>query len=355
MVSVTMASIPFAVSILLAFFQSASSFDIEGPWDINTPVHETLTLSSLMHSTFGVDSSYTVDGAPLDIKEFFRGDMWNDDPECQMFDEKDDDNWNFSSGTVWLSKFLAGQLGDYDEGNLIGRSHFWDLQFFHSMGAALGEQPDDTRAKIMLWLEVAYKISIEEGINGTDAIGSVPVTSVVNETTSYRLADFFTATSTPRSTDSLDTLFTCSTQYQGVDIRRRAIGSCLHIVQDSFAKGHTRRELLNPEDLVAGSNRTEFVTGKYAELGAVENFHSYVDQGSAHADADHWDAGWPAMDPAEPTSFDRLWGARMAQEKGVQLLDFWQAGTAWGGGVEDWLLDEVFSLSPDATPSDNTV
>ncbi|KAK7755760.1 hypothetical protein SLS62_002373 [Diatrype stigma] len=313
-----------------------------------------------MHSTFGASKAYTVDDAPPDIKEFFRGDMWNDDPECQMFDDEEDDNWNFSSGTVWLSKFTAAQYGDFDEGNLIGRSHFWDLQFLHAMGAALGEQPDDTRAKIMLWLEVAYKLSVGGGgIDGADAIGDVPVTSVVNETTSYQLSDFFTATSSPRSTDSLSSLFACSTRYRHVDVQRRAIGSCLHLVQDSFARGHTRRVLLNPEDLVpsvsGNGTITEFAPGKYAVLGAVENFHSYVDQGSAHADADHWDSDWPDMDAAEPSSFDRLWGARVAQEKGVRLLDFWQAGTAWEDGVADWLLGEVFNLSPNATSSDNTV
>ncbi len=346
----------FVPLTVLVFLQGANSFDIEGPFNINTPVHESLTLSSLIHSPFGASENFTVDGAPLDIKEFFRGDIWNDDPECAMFDDDHDNNWNFGLGAVWLSKFTAAKYGKFDEDNLIGRSHFWDLQFLHSMAAALGEQPDDTRAKIMLWLEVAYKLSIGEGVDGADAIDSVPVTSVVNGTKSWRLGDFFTATSTPRGADSLSALFTCSTQYQYVDIRRRAIGSCLHIVQDSFAKGHTRRTLLNPEDLVSGDGSgTEFAAGKHAVLGAVENFHSYVDQGSAHAEADHWDSQWPAMEPAEPSSFDRLWGARMGQEKGARLLDFWHAGTAWENGVADWLLNEVFNLSPDATPSDNTV
>ena len=335
---------------LFALPWSATGFEIEGPFDINTPVHETLTLSALMHSTFGASKDLTVDDAPADLREFFRGDMWNDDPECQLFDDKDDDNWDFSSGFTWYRKFLAAEHGDFDEENLIGRSHFWDLQFLHAMGAELGEQPDDTLNKIMLWLEVAYKLSIgEDGLGPDDVIGSVPITSG-----EYSLSHFFTDTSTPTASDNLFELFACSTEFEGVDVRRRALGTCMHIVQDSYAKGHTRRELLNPEDLVS-ANGTEFIDGKYAKLGAIENFHSYVDQGSAHADHDHWDSDWPDMDPAEPSSFNLLWGARIGQEKGVGLLDFWNAGTKWDEGVKEWLINEVFNLSPNATPSDNTV
>ena len=97
---------------VLAISQGVAGFDIEGPFDINTPVHETLTLSALMHSAFGAPKDLTVDDAPLDLKEFFRGDMWNDDPECQLFDDKDDDNvapsgllvrYGFSVGLFRLS------------------------------------------------------------------------------------------------------------------------------------------------------------------------------------------------------------------------------------------------------------
>ena len=335
---------------VLAVSQGVAGFDIEGPFDINTPVHETLTLSALMHSAFGAPKDLTVDDAPLDLKEFFRGDMWNDDPECQLFDDKDDDNWDFSSGFTWYRKFLAAEHGDPDVENLIGRSHFWDLQFLHSMGADIGEMPHDTRDKIMLWLEVAYKLSIGEGgLGEDDAISSVPITSG-----DYSLSGFFNSTTKPTGSDNLFKLFACSTEFADVDLRRRAIGTCLHVVQDSYAKGHTRRELLNPEDRVS-DNSTEFAEGTYAKLGAIENFHSYKDQGSAHADLDHWDSDFPDMNPAEPSSFNSLWGARMGQEKGAKLLDFWDAGIKWDEGVKEWLLQEVFNLSPKATPSDNTV
>src|SRR6186713_1945011 len=143
------------------------AFDIEGPFNINTPVHESLTLSSLMYSTFAAPTTTTVDDAPLDIKEFFRGDIWNDDPECQLFSDEDDDNWDFSTGITWYYKFSSAKNGAYDEDNLIGRSHFWDLQFLHSMGSYLGEPPLETRAKIMLWLEIAYRLSTSQGLSGS--------------------------------------------------------------------------------------------------------------------------------------------------------------------------------------------
>ena len=334
--------------------EKIARFEIEGPWNMNTPVHETLTLSSLMSSKFTTTSTWSVDNAPLNIKEFFRGDIWNDDPMCELFDDKANDNWDFSSGITWYQKFSSAENGAYDETNLIGRSHYWDLQFLHSMGSSIGESPNETRAKIMLWLEVFYKLSIGQGITGSTLISNVAISSAVNASTSYTLGSFFTSTSFPTRTSSLATLLTCDTIYTGVLIQRRAIGACMHMLQDSFAKGHTRRTLLNPGDLKPGET-VEFQDGKYAQLGGVENFHSYKGQGSAHGDADHWSIWWPSMNPANAASFNLLWGARVAQQKGTTLLNYWNTGTTWENGVRDWFLTQVYNFEANITPSDNSV
>lgn len=36
--------------------------------------------------------------------------------------------------------------------------------------------------------------------------------------------------------------------YFAVNVQYRALGSLLHMIQDSYAKGHCHRELLNPDD-----------------------------------------------------------------------------------------------------------
>jgi hypothetical protein len=49
---------------------------------------------------------------------------------------------------------------------LAGRSHYFDLSsFFHAMAERKGEQPQDTLAKIMLWAEVMYRLSIGEEVS----------------------------------------------------------------------------------------------------------------------------------------------------------------------------------------------
>lgn len=317
-------------------------FEIRGPWNLNTPVHETIMLSSLVGAKTGVEAT-AIDSAKPEVKEIFRGGFWNDDPMCQLFDDKPDTNWKFSTGFMWTKLFSTAKMwvqGKIDFKNLIGRSHFADLQFLHAMGSEVGEKPSVTHQKIMLWAEVLYKVSIGT-LDGKSIISNAPIKA------------YFTAQSFPSSSSTLFDLFTCSSKFKDADVKRRALGSAFHMLQDSYAKGHTKRTLLNPKDLKPGS-QTEFVEGKYAKLGAIENFHCYKGQAKTHAELDHWGVKGKQMDPSKPSSFDPLWGATMAQMQGVKLAAFWKSKTPWDGGVKAF-FEDVFTLSPKATDSDNTV
>src|SRR5947207_11664404 len=119
-------------------------------------------------------------------------------------------------------------------------SHFWDLQFWHSMANNVGEDPHDTLGKIILWLEIMYKLATGQGVSASDKLADIPISSPVN-TTLYKLSMFFNADSQPQGSATLNTLLTANTPFTGLNIKRRALGSILHTIQDSYARGHTKR------------------------------------------------------------------------------------------------------------------
>ncbi|MGW0594654.1 papain-like cysteine protease family protein [Streptosporangium sp. NPDC002607] len=331
---------------------------IEGPFNKNEPVHETVTLAALLGSTVPVPSRPRP-GPDQAVNEFLRGVLWNDDPAVLLFDEDRTDNWKFSTGASWLFAFtLAGKAVVNNVTNLTGRSHYFDLQFLHAMAETVGERPEDTLAKIMLWAEVMYRLSIGEGVTGADRLDAVPIASHVTaaDGTAYSttLADFFTAASLPRGSDTLQTLLTHDTACTSLDLPRRAIGSLLHLLQDSYARGHVRRVLLNPGDLLPGKT-DEFTPGTYGRFGDVENFHCY--RGQDHKLHEKYDTPTATVRVTDPSSFNSLLGARDAIKASTSLLEMWHAATPWAAadGPKHLLEGTVFKIAATATPSDTTI
>lgn len=206
------------------------------------PVHENITLAALLAANVipaEIDSNVTYDsvigglsinvGKP-DVWEFLRGVIWNDDPACALFNDQADNNGSFGFGADWGLQY-GEALGP---GNIIHRSHYGDLQFLHAMGAHVGEDPAVTKGKLMRWLETMYRLSVGDEVSAGDAINK-------------RLGEFFDDNTTPRGSETLRSLIMGTTpSYRNVKIDRRALGICMHIIQDSYALGHTRRKLLNP-------------------------------------------------------------------------------------------------------------
>lgn len=326
----------------------AEGFKIQGPWNIGNPVHETMTLAALMASNFNLTKT-SVLGQDQAINEFIRGVIWNDDPATLLFDERKNDNWNFSSGLLWWFNYSISSMS---EGNITKRSHKGDLQFFHAMGSTKGEAPDDTLAKIKLWAEIMYKLAIGQGFHGSDKLSSVPIVTSSNSA-SYNLSFVISPFSNTSQTKTLNYLLTRNTEYTKVDISRRALGSLLHMIQDSYARGHCKRTLLNPGDLKQGTSTFEFQPGKHGSWGAVENFHTYVGQPSSHGTFD--DFSEKKMHPNDLSSFDPLLGARDAIDRCVKMINFWVAKTPYEQGPKDLIEKDIFVISPSATASDNTV
>lgn len=210
---------------------------------IHQPIHESLTLAALI-AVGAVPKGTTVENANNSDWEYVRGSVWNDDPALLLFSDSSSSNHTYSWGADWLSNYHAaasewqnGATGDLR--NATGRSHYGDLQFLHCMACKLNETPEDTKSKLMVWLEVMYKLATgEDGITADTKVSAT------------KLIQFCPPVSLPPSFKPLRYLLAKESPFQGLDIGRRAIGSMFHIIQDSYAIGHTKRMLLNPQDQI---------------------------------------------------------------------------------------------------------
>jgi hypothetical protein len=319
-----------------------------------------------MHDNLPIPAGVTV-GSDQEANEYLRGVVWNDDPAVLLFDEDVENNWNYSTGVSWLWAFERASIFSSTRPvtNITGRSHFFDLQFLHAMSTKEGEQPQDTLAKIMLWAEVMYRLATDDGVAPSDTLSGIHIASSVSDgagkTYSYELSDFFDATTRPSGSDTIRYLLTLDTACRFLNIGRRAIGSLMHTVQDSYAHGHVRRTLTNPEDLLTDVNdplfEYLFKAGKYGKWGAVENFHCYRNQEEKkHSKYDQ------PLDGTKPkatdlSTFNSLLGGRDAIDACIKVLNMWQSKTAWdaNGGPKELLEGTIFKLSPEAKPSDTSV
>ncbi|KAK7211149.1 hypothetical protein V2G26_018327 [Clonostachys chloroleuca] len=308
----------------------------------STPIHECIGIAAFINSNF--EPPFAKGTIPNNLSadqwEFFRGVIWPDDPRCLLFNDRQHNNRDYGKGLEWLEEFKFGEPW-----TMTRRSHFGDLQFLHSMGSAVGEKPEVTREKLLMWMGVMYRLSLgQDDVSENDSV------------TKHLPESLF-----PRSewtSVSLRTLLVASTpSYRLTDIRRRALGVCLHIIQDSYAVSHTKRHLRNPEDLLSrdGNGYMHFQPGTHGDWGDVLCFHTYVGQSEwRHKHYDSMPQGYGEPSPRDLSTFDPIIGARSAIEGCRILIDFFVDNTPWRK-VKAELEGSVFKLHPDAFPSDSDV
>jgi hypothetical protein len=352
--------------------EETEGFKIGGPWQFEhtVPVHETMVLAALLEAKYDLpkDAQVPWDQVPgtensdKSVNEFFRGVTWNDDPACLLFKDNakayQTENFVYSTGIAWGTKFKLGGQSPKDNLNITGRSHFGDLQFVHAMAAADKEDPEETLAKIMLWAEFTYKVAIDSSKMASVPFEDISFTSEVrnNKSKKYSLADFFTLRTDPNPLMTVTDLFKRNSLYKDIMVDRRALGSLLHMIQDSYAKGHTKRELLNPEDLKAPTSMgLWFNHDNWGKFGKIITFHTYEGQGSEHGEWDYF--GTIGMTPKNIASFNRAIGARDAIAHSIEIVKFWMNKTPWDAkdGPKDYLLKNVFALHKNVTLADGLV
>ncbi|CAN9133642.1 unnamed protein product [Alternaria alternata] len=255
------------------------------------PVHETMTIAALIASKFPISEGTTYKNAPKEIKEFVRGCVWNDDPECLLFDEDAHDNYKLSSGIEWGKEYKSA------EGGLLGGF------FLHAMAAQEKEEPQETKSKIMMWLEIMYKLSVgDQGIHENTRLDQIDVSS----SSQYQLRRFFKEDTSPNGTETLLPL--------------------------------------------------KMKPGVADRWGKIENFHTYRGQSSDHGHYDHSDVQveeWGNLGDLD--KFNGMIGVRGGIDACITLANYWHDRVAWENGVQTWLKDTVFALAEDVTRANREV
>lgn len=248
---------------------------------VGQSVHEEITNRSL-----GCEGTSAICADPDDEPDnayFIAGARWNDDPPF-IFGQGQGGYAGCRPGQTvrlvtqplcWYNVFraaekeaAAGKVFDGRNATLLVRSHFGDMQFLHSMASADGETPQHTQRRILAWAEFTWAVALGEmpmdqtlhtsGVDGFDEVFAY--------NREWRVQDLF-ALGNPQ-------------MRQPDRLSRVALGSLMHLVQDSFAAGHVERQEPTPGRTCPGNPQ-------HPQPGAVMEFHAYGGQNHAsHKDSD---------------------------------------------------------------------
>ena len=228
------------------------------------PVHEHMTLLALdchpnPEGCIGSDIDVNRIRTKRNTAPLLDGVEWNDDPGRMLLT-------NLKTAIQWVYWMddakkkakceLKSNTGSCilinEEYDLLYRTHYGDLQFLHAMAAQTGEHPTITLQKMIDWAEFTYKVSTGE-IKANDKLEELESNGKSN--VNYYIK---------RGSWSVGYLFTKKENYLDRNVKLLALGSLLHMIQDSFSDAHVERiNSCNP----LNHNKT-----------AVLKFHDYSNQ-----------------------------------------------------------------------------
>ena len=235
-----------------------------------SPVHEEIT-----HRIWGCEANTTDSKACLTPSPYGKyappavlfGVQWNDNPPFALTATRTDycpvntairlPNYAKCWVTLYRDASKRAQKEHFDRRSnvaLIYRVHFGDMQFLHSMASWDGEKMADTKARILMWMELAYKTATGE-IAPELPVSGVPVTGIPT-----LLGKGY----------SVQNLLTRGIDEERYGTGQVALGSFMHVIQDSFAKFHVGR------DAPTGENCPAYP--KVKKAGRVLVFYSYIRQ-----------------------------------------------------------------------------
>lgn len=289
-----------------------------------SPVHEAIT-----HTAFGCSDSDPIrctnaDRAPPSI---IWGVRWNDDPPFKMKPGRAHCTYEqtiraHTQPRCWYQLFKDGEARAL-RGERLGpgyallyRTHFGDLQFIHAMASEDSEPPQVTRANILLWAEFAWTIA------------TVPdkYYKYIRDLGIGRIGEYFPGEITASNLLSLG-----NPDFQTDRIDAVALGTILHMVQDSFSAAHVARNL--PTGAPCPSQ-------PYRAPGLITQFHNYVHQDQRlHDEEDRLDALRIQVHEENVT----------AVSVSRDLVELWKQGRRWP--VVRPYFECIFALSPSAAPA----
>lgn len=257
---------------------------------IKNPVHEAITLNALdCTAPVGAESSCLTTEEVRKNQVLLYGVRWPDDPpfalnrssppriaDCDprvtLRSTAQPKCWKglFSDADKTAKQRMAKNPGEpaFGPGDyLLYRSHFGDLQFFHSMATYEGEQAADTQIRMKMWAQFLWGIG-SKGIPADRFIRTLGV---------EQLGTYFPGDITATN------LFATGIVEVRKELDKVAMGALLHMIQDSFSQAHAGR---NPETGAACDAFPNFT-----QPGTISQFYSYAGQvGSLHDHEDTFDA-----------------------------------------------------------------
>ncbi|MDR9863363.1 MULTISPECIES: hypothetical protein [Pseudomonas] len=237
-----------------------------------------------------------------------RGVWWNDDPNQSLY--------RISAltwvGHMWDAKRRANNSAYTIDSRykMHYRSHYGDMQFLHSMASADGEKAVDTKQKILMWAEFAYRMATNE-LKPATHFKAVKIENLnryfarqADWQLSYIMQPKYHLEDTPN------------------DFADHALGSLLHMVEDSYSAAHIERD---------------YAATKACPTGHIKRFLAYTHQDSAkHGAADTW-AAYKSSGQAE-----------MPVDVSAQLIWFARRKADWAKEVAPY-LDKVVYCTEEAT------
>lgn len=286
---------------------------------IKSPVHEAITLNALgCNASAGSEKNCITVDAVREHQVILYGVRWPDDPPFPLNRASPPRITGCDPRTTlrstaqpkcWQGLFADAEktarqrmtanpsepafgTGDY----LLYRSHFGDLQFFHSMAANDGELAAVTQRRMKMWAEFLWGI----------ANGSVPKDQFIRELDEEGMGRYF-----PGDMTAINLLATGIVEVRK-DLDKVAIGALLHMVQDSFSHAHAGRL---PETGAMCGDMTRF-----ARPGKISQFYSYSGQvGSLHDHEDTFNALGQQTLQVSPNVVD----------VSRAFLSLWKEGAPW--------------------------
>lgn len=258
------------------------------------------------------------------------GVRWNDDPPFRMRPSRAACKYEqtIRSNTqpaCWYALFkdaehraAAGdQFGPGDA--LLYRSHFGDLQFLHSMASVDGEPAIVTRANVLLWAEFMWGIATQ----------SLPQNKFPRELGVVGIEKYFPGDQTAAV---LLALGNPQIQPRKDRVAEAALGSLLHMVQDSLSTAHVERAEATGVDCAGMPSARQ--------PGAIIRFQNYTGQDAAKHDV---------QDAADALSRNILESQPSVVEVSKTIVDLWRAKVNWAAAQAYFSC--VFSLHDNVQPA----
>uniref|UniRef100_UPI003F495D67 hypothetical protein n=1 Tax=Cupriavidus yeoncheonensis TaxID=1462994 RepID=UPI003F495D67 len=288
------------------------------------PVHEEITLASLNCSA-AKDCQTGLESEGIMVDAIMDGIRWNDNPTFEITMGPGCRNQKIKLGKnelgCWLASMARAEAaagkkprsGEWPF-SLVARSHFRDMQFLHSMASIQDKSHQATADQILMWAEFFYRASM----------GEWKLMTKLED-----LPNFARFRRPFRGTGWTVGMLVDYEWKNAPRARGIALGSLLHMVQDSFAGCHVVRRTVQYKD------------GAYAsEIDAFLRFEEQSSHKHSIEDAsDQWRRDFADGRP-NPVSF------------GQALLSYRRAGAAWKEGPEA-LVRSYYVLS-DAAKTTNT-